>query len=421
MCCELITLIPMFGCFQKAVSSNRYSSRLLVDHYSNQRSRCGMRNLILKSGAKAYRSLELQRIFSSDSLANIKFLSDGLLDRRNETNNEHDRDVINRIICSYHAAKEEQKNVPLPYQPGGAWKEDIERRRAEYLKVLDSRDFEGLRRLLRNFFRNNGVAGVWTYGYYRDIVNASNGKKKRFINGNLEDFKTLIDFVDNFDISNLEVPLVGNPWGYFIKGTLVLPTACRHYYYARHVKSLLEDIETPVVCEIGGGFGGFAYYLLSVNRCVKYVNFDLPEVLLIAQYFLMNAFPEKRVLLYGENRNRRISQEEINSYDMILMPNFALPNVTDKTADMFVNTGSFSEMDYHTIEEYIKQITRITKRYLFHDNSDRPKSNTEDHIEVVSSEFPIPLDIFKRIYKSNSLWGGGSGRYREHLYQRMKS
>jgi hypothetical protein len=172
---------------------------------------------------------------------------------------------------------------------------------------------------------------------------------------------------------------------------------------------------------MGGGFGGFAYYLLSSNKEVKYINFDLPEVLIIAQYFLMSAFPDKKFLLYGENGHQTISKDVIDKYDMILMPNFALPNVADNLADLFINTGSLSEMDYHTVEEYIDQIARITRKYFFHDNSDRPSLNTSGHVEVVSSKFPIPHDIFKRIYKSNSLWGGGSGRYREHLYQRMEA
>jgi putative sugar O-methyltransferase len=380
-----------------------------------------MKNLILRFGAKVYRALESQKNFASNSLASVNYLNDGLSVREEKVDNPYHKEIIKRIVSSYHLAKADQSKATLPYKPGGAWNEDIERRRAKYLKALNAKDFDGLSDLLRNLFRNNGVAGLWTHGYFGDIHDASNARKKHFINCILEDYNTVIDFVDNFDISNLRIPSVGNPWGYVIKETLVLPTACRHYYYASHVHSLLEDTIIPVVCEIGGGFGGFAYYLLSSNKGAKYINFDLPEVLLIAQYFLMSAFPDKKVLLYGEDGHQDISEEVINKYDIILMPNFALPNVTDRAVDLFINTGSLSEMDYHTVEEYINQIARITKKYFFHDNSDRPSLNTSGHIEVVSSKFPIPHAIFKRVYKSNSLWGGGGGRYREHLYQRKEA
>jgi len=380
-----------------------------------------MKNSILRVGSKVYRRLEAQKNFASNSLASVNYLNNGLSVREEKIDSSHHKEIIERIVSSYHLAKAEQSKATLPYKPGGAWKEDIEKRRAEYLKALNAKDFDGLSELLRNFFRNNGVAGLWTHGYFGDIHNASNTKKKKFINDILEDYNAVIDFVDNFDISNLKIPSVGNPWGYIIQETLVLPTACRHYYYSSHVHNLLEDVSAPVVCEIGGGFGGFAYYLLSSNKEAKYINFDLPEVLVIAQYFLMSAFPDKKFLLYGENGHQTISKDVIDKYDIILMPNFALPNVADKLADLFINTGSLSEMDYHTVEEYINQIARITRKYFFHDNSDRPSLNTSGHVEVVSSKFPIPHDIFKRIYKSNSLWGGGSGRYREHLYQRMEA
>jgi len=352
-------------------------------------------------------------------LAKLGFLDEGLSDRQETINYEHHQEVINRIISSYHAAKEEQKKVSLQYQLGGAWKETIETRRSEYIKALNSSDFESLSNLLKNVFRNNGIAGLWTYGYYNDIRNRSNAKRKTYINNILLDYHTAIDFIDHFDISKLAIKPIGNPWGYLIKGTLVLPTAFRHYYYASHVHNLLEDVNTPIVCEIGGGFGGFAYYLLSANKDVKYIDFDLPEVLLIAQYFLMKSFPEKKFLLFGEDECLNISKEIINSYDVILMPNFSLPNVENKSADLVINTGSLSEMDYHTVEEYINQIARITNKYFFHDNSDKPVLNNEGHVEVTSSKFPIS-NIFKRIYKTNSLWGGGSGRYREHLYQRKE-
>ena len=380
-----------------------------------------MKKLVLRMAAKLYRSLEQQKNFSSDPLANIDFLNDALSAREENKNNEHQKNIINRIIFSYHAAKEKQQTASLAYQPGGAWKKDIKDMRSEYLNALESRDIQGLSELLRNFFRNSGISGLWKYGYYKDILNAGNGKKKWFINNILSDYKTLIDYVDHFDVASLEIPQIGNPWGYKVKGTLVLPTSCNHYYYATHVKNLIEDIETPVVCEIGGGFGGFAYYLLSTDKSIKYINLDLPEVLIIAQYYLMKAYPDKKTLLYGENGTINISEKIINSYDIILMPNFVLPNLPDRTIDLSINTKSLSEMNYYTVEEYINQIARITKTYFYHDNSDRDILNTNGHIEVKSSNFPLPHNIFKRIYKGNSLWGGGGGRYREHLYQRKKA
>ena len=244
----------------------------------------------------------------------------------------------------------------------------------------------------------------------------------RFVNDILSDHSIWKDFVDGANISDACAPPVGNPWGYLVDGSLLLPNSLRHHYWGAHVKNLLAGEENPIVAEIGGGYGGFAYSLLSSSRQVRYIDFDLPEILLMASYYLMNAFPQKRFLLFGEAENDdALTTEVIDEFDVILLPNFRLPQLGSNSVDLFTNTHSLSEMDYHTVAEYISQIVRTSKRYFFHVNSDQETLKGTGHVEVPSSRFPIPADIFQRVYKSNSLWGGGGGRYREHLYQRVSA
>ena len=181
---------------------------------------------------------------------------------------------------------------------------------------------------------------------------------------------------------------------------------------------LLSD--TPgmlVAAEIGGGFGGFAYFLLSAMERCHYINFDLPEILLMEQYYLMSAFPKKKFLLYGEDQVE--FRCALESYDVILMPNFELPKLPDASVDFFINTGSLSEMEYDTIEGYIRQIARTCRLYFFHDNSDQAVLNGR-HVEVPASHFPIPEETFRKIYKAKSPWVGmGEPRMRAHLYRRL--
>jgi putative sugar O-methyltransferase len=353
----------------------------------------------------------------SNPLADLKFLENGLC-VKNEESGSDDKVLVMRLIDAYHASKEFQKGVALPYQPGGQWQFDINARRSEYLAALNARDIDSLSELLSNFLRNSGIAGLWRYAYFDEIKSAPISKKKIYINQLMRDIKIVSDFVDGFEIPHLAMPVIGNPWGYLIDGILVWPTASGHYLHATHVSNLIRDIEYPIAVEIGGGFGGFAQYLISRDENVKFISFDLPEIILIQQYFLMKAFPEKNFLLYGEEKQKELSPEILDKYDLILMPNFSLPDLADRVADIFVNVHSLSEMDYHTVEEYIHQITRTTKQYFLHENSDIAKMNQNrgGFVEVVSKEFPVPKNEFKRIYKHNSPFGT---RYREHLYQRI--
>jgi hypothetical protein len=131
----------------------------------------------------------------------------------------------------------------------------------------------------------------------------------------------------------------------------------------------------------------------------------------------MSAFPERKFVLYGE-RQVEFGQA-LESNDVMLMPNFELPQLPDDSVDFFINTGSLSEMDYATVEEYIAQVARTCRLYFFHDNSDRPVTKGGGHTEIPSSRFPIPEKTLKRIYKAKSTWVGLEDRMREHLYRRV--
>ncbi|MFH0861123.1 MAG: putative sugar O-methyltransferase [Candidatus Altiarchaeota archaeon] len=374
---------------------------------------------VLSAIKKVYSDLNTRRSFDSNPLADLSLLENGLALITNPISSKYHEAIVNRILVSYHKAKAEQKNVPPAYKPGGEWDIDIKTRRANYLKALADNDIPSLSNLLKNFFRNSGAAGLLSYAYHQDIIDGNASRKRRFVNCILQDFTVWKDFVDNADVGNLSVPPIGNPWGYIIEGNLITSNSCRHHYYASHVKNLLIDVRRPVVAEIGGGYGGLAHYLLSSVKPCKYIDFDLPEVLLVAQYYLMNAFPEKKILLFGETEGMDISFNTLDKYDIILMPNFQLPRLAPDSADLFINVGSLSEMDYSTIEEYLSQITRICKLYFFHDNSEDAEPKGGGHIEVPASKFPISKNAFKRIYKSKSLWAT-SERYREYLYQTLK-
>lgn len=190
-----------------------------------------------------------------------------------------------------------------------------------------------------------------------------------------------------------------------------MPVSPRHQYYASRVSPLLLGAR-PTLAEIGGGFGGFAYFLLRDRPECMYLNFDLPEVLLIASYYLLCALPDRRVLLFGEEE---LNHEVFQKYDIVLLPNFALPELPHRSVDVFVNTGSFSEMDASTIAEYLGQIDRTCTGYLFHENSDRAATDDADQAEVAASAFPIP-ERFTLMDERPTLWGDNDSRYREYLY-----
>ena len=118
----------------------------------------------------------------------------------------------------------------------------------------------------------------------------------------------------------------------------------------------------------------------------------------------MVAFPDKRFLLYGENAKDNMN---LDQYDIILMPNFVLPKLSDETVDLFFNESSFSEMNRETTEEYVCQIERISRKYFMHINHDAKflwNENGKKLENLPGSQINPDPSRFKRIYKHPRLF-----------------
>ncbi len=358
-----------------------------------------------------------------DKTLSLEHLDMGLKDRKN-TNpiTDYEKAVVQRIMDSYQYAEVDALAAPLAYQPGHKWKPQILEKRRSFIEATHQKDINTLAQLLRNFFRNNGALSILKSNMFHEL-SAKNALlrsmyKKELAYAVHTDLQVWKSTFPAESLKSLKLSDVGNPFGCEEDGVIITGSSCSLNYYANKVNKLIQGIEKPVVAEIGGGFGGLLYYLMTFNPDVHCINFDLPEVLMIAQYYLMMSFPEKRFLLYDEALKKTlISQREIKMYDVILLPNFCLPRLDDLSVDVFVNTHSLSEMSYPTVEEYIKQISRVTKKYFYHENSEVKREIGYGFKETTSSEFPISPDKFRLEYKTKAIWN--EPRYYEFLYQKI--
>jgi hypothetical protein len=207
--------------------------------------------------------------------------------------------------------------------------------------------------------------------------------------------------------------------GLLQNGHIIPIESLRYFYYSAEMLSFLQGIDCPVICEIGGGAGGQAYAVLSeAGRKVVYVLLDIPEMIVVASYFLMVALKEKKFLLYGEDG---FDARHLDRYDVILMPHFFLPRLEDDTVDVFFNACSFSEMNRDTVVEYLHQIARISRHYLMHINHDI-KFEWEEEGKTITNMpgceiIPDP-QRFKRIYKHPRLFARLEDK---HLYRVQKA
>lgn len=329
--------------------------------------------------------------------------------------------IIKRIINSYKKAKCAQRSVPLAYQLGGEWGNIINVEYQPLSIALNKEDVSQLKNLFSNFCRSTVSKGLEMGADF--ISFQKHGFSTRYVNWYLRQIHIWTSLIgDSKSLESLSFPLIGNPFGPVIEGNLIPRCTIRHHYYATRLLDLATNIEKPVICEIGGGFGGMAYHLLSNKEKVfKYIDFDLPEVIAIISYFLMNAFPNKKVLLFGEEK---LSSEAINSNDIILMPNFELPQLKDKSVDIVFNSISLVEMDECTITEYLRQISRICRRFFIHINYDRNNgiicSGKPSKKFALMTSRNLKGTSFKRIYILPALLDQEHPQHYECLYERYK-
>jgi hypothetical protein len=103
------------------------------------------------------------------------------------------------------------------------------------------------------------------------------------------------------NFSELSKPDVGNPYGYDVVSDegerfFISPGSEYHYCYSQIIVNLPRESASWVVLELGGGFGGMAYYLIRDSK-FKYLGLELAENVALRSFYLMSLFPQKNFYL----------------------------------------------------------------------------------------------------------------------------
>ena len=161
------------------------------------------------------------------------------------------------------------------------------------------------------------------------------------------------------------------------------------------MKASLEKINNPIICEIGAGWGGFAYYYCSLFPKSKYLIVDLPQTLIFSYLYLTELFPNKKVNLFGYESN------SLEDCDFLLIPNTEFHNYHN-SIDAAINICSFQEMTSEQVSNYINKIFELDCKFIYSLNRNMNKNNPSlvktlsDHI---SEKYQInEIDILKIPY-----------------------
>jgi len=359
------------------------------------------------------------RLSKADRNLNI---IDGFADHRqrivhHRTKPEH----LNRIIAAYKASKKAQQHSTGPFQIRGLWDEWISINYRKLIDAMETEDIPGLSCLFENLYREQFTIGIGGYDDYHRYRTPLGTFYIKYVWSKYRDHLLTLDF----NLQKIHFPFVGNPVGVVSNENVIPIDTLRHAYHAIEMCELLRNVPKAIIVEIGGGLGGQAFQTMQMSsgQVSKYIVFDIPEVAAISSYFLLSAFPDKRVRLFGEGS---VSVAGIEEYDLAIFPHFAIHQLPDSSVDLFYNSCSFSEMDGVSSREYLSIIERSCRKYFLHDNHDTiikikyPDGSTS--LNVVGSKLMPNSALYKRIFKKprvHCLPEDRSFVHFEYLYERV--
>ncbi len=280
-----------------------------------------------------------------------------------------DAPLLKRICEAYRCAV-----AAFPRQGAYAatswWEEVRENSLGPVRQALADGDLEALQGMYANFYRDscsNGLIGLNLNISKDRFLDPAREIHRRF---QLADALYRIDYWQEategrYSIESLAGPGVGNPFGLWVGDVLAPIGAEQQHYYAQAVAALIPNAR--VVAEIGGGFGGMAYYLLRDNPRLTYMDFDVPESLALTAYFLMKAFPERRVLLFGEGE---VSEGSLNEFDVVLMPSFELPKIPGRCVDVTFTAHILTDLAPEAQCVYVRDVQSQTRGCLMQVGAD---------------------------------------------------
>ena len=310
-----------------------------------------------------------ERRFKRDARYDLSTVTDGFRKHANPPGS--DAALLERICNAYSVAVEKEQGADAKYAPTQWWQEQRNLALGPVLKALRSHDVDALQAMYRNFFRDDCATGLVPVqrmkgGYLGEVI-ADFHRRLYLIDAlfRLDYWKNQTDC--RYELRDLAGPPVGNPFGVMLEDTLVRAGAEYQHYCAHRIAGLLQP-GTATVAEIGGGFGGMAYYLLRDRQATTYIDFDVPESIALSSYYLLKAFPELKVVLYGE---AELTADAISQADILLLPLFEIAQLPPGTVDLSFSSHAISDLSPALMAEYLNDIARLTRRHFLYIGKDR--------------------------------------------------
>jgi hypothetical protein len=305
-----------------------------------------------------------------------------------------DREILERIIAAYHHASSLAAPDLRGAMCGGVWgRNGLVGKQSSLIRALEDKSPAGLHDILRKYFTTDAAHGIAMGKDEADIITREPAHCRHYGLMWLDRLVGLAEATGAMSIPNPENPrarhqeiLAVNPdtvvesierkigmrltfpnicgvFGGILQGGPFPVIAFTHLLVAVTMRGMVTGHDATVF-EIGGGFGGLAYFACRLVKCC-YTIFDLAWANAVQAYFLHRALPGHKLALCGEKSEGR---------DIVLMPAWALFRQPPGTrVDLVVNQDSMPEMPYQTACAYLDVMKTFLRGPFLSVNQEPPE------------------------------------------------
>ena len=310
-------------------------------------------------------------------------------------------EIVDRVFRAYHAMVEYRSGIDEFYQPASLWQQTLDADYWPLASAIEKSDQNVFHHFLANFGAWKTNLGVENVALIRE--NNRSVLRRRYLQHQV--FLNQVQtwrwyYNDRNPLELLSYPRHGNQSGALVDGVFVGVGSVGVEIHGALISNLINDIDRPVLADLGAGYGKFDYFCLRDHELFCFIDFDLPETLCLAAYYMMMTWPEKKTLLFGEADFGPDSHER---YDLIFMPSWEIEQLGDGTVDVFLNKNSLGEMSAAAASNYVHHISRST-RFFYHMNHDNyPNVYSGADRGLLAHEYPIPADSFRLVHRGVDL------------------
>ncbi len=231
-------------------------------------------------------------------------------------------------------------------------------------------------------FRKEKGSGANILTDHFEVINPKFGYLKSYLKAIdlVMDFHRFSNFIDPAILQSISESYAGEPDMVVYRGQRLSDRLIFLASIMSEIKKhiFFESKKRVIIADIGGGFGHmgrFTHYYIP-NSC--YILIELNEMTIFGSYFLKYAFYDKKIATIIDIKERFDDFENlVKEYDFIILPGWAIKNIPDNFVDLFIATGSISEMPEHFAQFYLNGVDRSLKKGgYFYTNS---RVETEKH------------------------------------------